>query len=162
MPIVVTTKRYLNKILASTERTGIESKLIILEPEGRNTCPATTLAVALSLDKNKDDNFIVMPSDHYISMNKRFYDSCKLISKQMEKNHLFLFGVDPDFPSSQFGYILASKGGSVVEIEKFVEKPKFEKAKSPISSPAISAAVSLRVYISCESHMRWPKGLKNQ
>ena len=129
-PIVVTTKRYMNKILASTERTGIENKLIILEPEGRNTCPAATLAVALSMDKNKDDNFIVMPSDHYISMNKRFYDSCKLISKKIEKNHLFLFGVNPDFPSSQFGYILASKGGSVVEIEKFVEKPKFEKAKS--------------------------------
>ena len=129
-PIIVTADRYLDKIIASTEKTGLDAELIVLEPQGKNTYPAITLATALCINKLKDECFIVMPSDHYISKNKKFYTSCRLSMKEMGNNKLVIFGVKPDFPSDQFGYILSSgEKGSIVKIKEFIEKPDNKKTK---------------------------------
>ena len=135
-PIVVTSKDYLNKVLESLERTGIESKIVILEPESKNTLAAITSAVYLQSKNTENENFIVLPSDHYVSINKKFLEACKNAFKGLNQDNLVLFGVKPRYPSTEFGYIKSSK--EIPEkVDYFIEKPDSIKAKNLFKSEQV-------------------------
>jgi len=122
-PIIVTSERYLKQIQNSIERTGINPSLIVLEPESKNTFAPIIASVIVSNKEFKDEKFIAMPSDHYISNNHNFHQTCKKTLKTNKEN-LFLFGVKPEYPSQEYGYINKRKD----KIE-FLEKPSIEIAK---------------------------------
>ena len=122
-PIIVISKKHLEQIQDSFERTGLKPSLIVLEPESKNTLSPIISASILSNKELKDEKFIAMPSDHYISNNLNFYKACKKTLK-IDKENLFLFGVKPEYPSQEYGYIKGEKD----KIE-FIEKPSTEIAK---------------------------------
>jgi len=137
-PIIVTSERYLNHVNESLLRTGIDVESIILEPEAKNTFPAITVASILALKKNKSENFIVTPSDHYISLNKAFYNCCLLAMRNLDKSGLILMGVVPKYPSEDFGYIsTATQDTEIKAVESFIEKPDIEKSKKLINNPNV-------------------------
>ena len=125
-PIVVTSEKYLKHVSKAFERTGIKPSLIALEPESKNTYSAITLAALLSNEELGKDRLIIMPSDHYISNNMNFYQACKNALKE-DKESLYLFGIKPEYASSEYGYISFDEG-SLKKIE-FIEKPNAKKAK---------------------------------
>ena len=86
-PIIVTSERYLKQIQDSFERTGLKPSLIIIEPESKNTFPPIISASILSNKELKDKKFIAMPSDHYISNNQNFYNTCKKLLIQIKKTY---------------------------------------------------------------------------
>jgi len=133
-PIIVTSEDYLEYVEDSIIRTGVEPEKIILEPFPRNTFPAISLAVMTASLKQKDEDFIVTPSDHYISKNKEFHDSCEIAKKSIEGEGLILFGVRPENASPEFGYITAkSLEEDINRVNNFVEKPDNQKAKKMIA-----------------------------
>jgi len=137
-PIIVTSERYLNQVNESLFRTGIEAETIILEPQSKNTFPAITMAVILALQKNKSENFIALPSDHYISVNKSFYDSCLLARTNVEKGGLILMGITPQHPSKEYGYVLtASSDTKIKPVASFIEKPNLKKSEELIKNPDV-------------------------
>tara|TARA_B110000014_G_scaffold151955_1_gene106192 strand:+ start:154 stop:1392 length:1239 start_codon:yes stop_codon:yes gene_type:complete len=137
-PIIVTSERYLEHVNESLLRTGIEAERIILEPEAKNTFPAITMAIILALEKDKSENFIVTPSDHYISINKNFHDCCLLARNNLDKKGLILMGITPQHPSKDFGYISTnSQGTSIKSVRNFIEKPDLEKSKKLIKNPNV-------------------------
>ena len=133
-PIVVTSERYLEQTSKAFERTGLKPSLIILEPESKNTFPAILSAVLSSSNSYINEHFIAMPSDHYISNNKKFYKACKEALKGNQEC-LSLFGAKPEYPSTEYGYI------SYKEKEnkniKFIEKPDIKKAKELYSNKRV-------------------------
>ena len=122
-PIIVTSKKYLKQVNDSFERTGLKPFLIVLEPESKNTFAPIIAAAVLNKGELSDEKFIVIPSDHYISNNNKFYKAC---NKNLKRNNqaLSLFGVKPEYPSQEYGYISKQKD----KIE-FIEKPALEIAK---------------------------------
>ena len=139
-PIIVTSERYLIYVNESLSRTGIEAEIIILEPDAKNTFPAITMAIILALKKDKSENFIVTPSDHHISVNKPFYDSCLLARNNLEKKGLTLMGIAPHFPSTEYGYILTASNDNeskIKTVECFIEKPDLDKSKELIKNPDV-------------------------
>lgn len=133
-PIIVTSTKYINFVNDSLLLNKIEAETIILEPEAKNTCPAITMAVMLALQKDASENFIVSPSDHYISSDKKFYDACNVSIKEIEVSRLILMGIKPERPSVEYGYISTEK--SDLEFKKvlgFIEKPDLAKSKTLIS-----------------------------
>ena len=134
-PLIVTSERYLEQVNESLLRTGIEAERIILEPEAKNTFPAITMAIILALEKDKSENFIVTPSDHYISINKNFHDCCLLARNNLDKEGLILMGIAPQHPSKDFGYISTSSQDSKIKsVESFIEKPNLEESKKLIKN----------------------------
>ena len=114
--IIVTNNKYYQLAKTQVEKLNLKKVIFILEPIGRNTAPAVTIA-CLSL--NKDEIVVVSPSDHYI-MNKNKYCSDIMKSKVYAKNnYLVTFGIRPSKPDTGFGYIKAN-GENVVS---FHEKP---------------------------------------
>ena len=137
-PIIVTSERYLEQVNLSLLRTGIEAEKIILEPEAKNTFPAITMAILLALQKDKSENFIVAPSDHYISIIKNFHDCCLLARSNLDKGGLILMGIDPQYPSKDYGYISTNLQDTKIKIVKsFIEKPDLKESKKLIKDPSV-------------------------
>ena len=137
-PIVVTSVDYKKYIEESIERTGVEPELIILEPSSRNTFPAFLYAVLVQQLKNKDEIFFITPSDHHIAKNREFHNSCANVLELKGKDGLMLFGVKPERPSSEYGYILSKNlSHKINPIKLFVEKPEIQEAKELMSEEGV-------------------------
>ena len=130
-PIVVTSEKYLKQVSKAFERTGLKPSLIVLEPESKNTFSAITLAALLSSEELGKDRLIIMPSDHYISNNMNFYQACKNALKGDEEA-LYLFGIKPQYATSEYGYISFDEGRS--KKIKFIEKPNAKKVKELLAN----------------------------
>jgi mannose-1-phosphate guanylyltransferase len=111
---------------------------ILKEPIAKNTA-ACILYAALYLQKKYDDCVMtVLPSDHYITNVSSFRavleKACQLAE---QADNLVTIGIKPSFPSTGYGYINLNKNilqNEAYEVNEFVEKPSFEKAKQYLSS----------------------------
>ena len=104
------------------EELGIQDIAFILEPLGRNTAPAITIA-CLALEK--DDIVFVTPSDHYIQDEGKYGGILERAETLAAAGYLVTFGIKPLSPETGFGYIEAD-GENVVS---FREKPNEETAR---------------------------------
>jgi len=108
----------------------------LLEPEGRNTAPAVTLAAHKVAEQfGPDTLMLVLAADHLIQDQERFIASVKDAINLAQQSYLVTFGIVPTGPETGFGYIEAGEalmqGQKVV---RFIEKPTLEKAKSYLGS----------------------------
>lgn len=100
---------------------------ILLEPVGRNTAPAMTLA-ALEASRGGDDPvLVVMPADHVIADVPAFQSVVQRAVSLARGGVAVTFGITPDCPETGYGYIqrgaaLVEDGGAF-ELARFVEKP---------------------------------------
>jgi mannose-1-phosphate guanylyltransferase/mannose-6-phosphate isomerase len=110
---------------------GKTPETIILEPEGRNTAPALTLA-ALYLSRSAPDSLMaVMPADHVITEREAFLEAVCKGSGPAREGSLVTFGVVPDAPETGYGYIKRNaelEAGQAFSVARFVEKPDLETA----------------------------------
>ena len=135
-PIIVTSEEYLYLVEKSLSKTGLEVEKIFLEPESKNTFSASVLPVLDALKRNKKERYMVMPSDHFITFNKSFYETCTIIKNQFRKKALILLGVVPDNPSTEYGYISVDTSNEEIKrVKSFIEKPDLEKAKLLMKQP---------------------------
>ena len=118
-------------------RWGARRPRIILEPQGKNTAPALTLA-ALALDATGSDGvMLVMPADHYIQDLEAFHQAVRQGARLAEAGNIVTFGIVPTSPEIGFGYIktgtpLNSADGTQTgyHIAAFTEKPGAEEARA--------------------------------
>ena len=114
----------------------VSATKIIAEPAGKNTAPAIALAAVKLFRKDPDAMMVVLPSDHIIGDGAAFRKTLKAAVELAESGALVTFGVKPKSPHTGYGYIKAKRGvykkaGAFKArlVERFVEKPKLEKAK---------------------------------
>ena len=116
---------------------GISSPQIVLEPVGKNTAPAVTVA-ALYASRNGDDPvLLVLPADHLIRDVGKFHEAVRIGYRLATEGNLITFGIVPTAPETGYGYI--RKGAALdppvaVRIERFVEKPDINRAKEYVAS----------------------------
>ena len=66
---------------------------------------------------------IFFPSDHLIGKNKQFNKSIISSKKYLNKNNIFIFGIKPTSPSSEYGYFLTKKiSKNLNKVDRFIEK----------------------------------------
>ena len=135
-PIIVTSEEYLSLVEESLSKTGLEVERVILEPESKNTFSALSLPVLASIKQNKEERYMVLPSDHYIPLNKSFYETCTNIKNLFKREAMTLLGVLPDNPSIEYGYISIKPSNDELKyVKSFIEKPKLDKAKQLLKQP---------------------------
>jgi mannose-1-phosphate guanylyltransferase/mannose-6-phosphate isomerase len=116
---------------------GQKPATIILEPEGRNTAPALTLAALFLAAEDPDALMLAMPADHVITDRAAFLDAVTLGRRHAEDGELVTFGVTPGAPETGYGYIKrgdALAGGQTFRVESFVEKPDIPTAEMYLAS----------------------------
>lgn len=131
-PLLVCNEEHRFLIAEQLRQMGMTPADIILEPVGRNTAPALTLAaLALMKHSSNDALMLVMPADHVIQSTTKFHSAVKEGSALAEKGRLVTFGIVPATPETGYGYI---RRGSGNEVEAFVEKPDASTAAKYLAS----------------------------
>jgi len=137
-PIIVSNEEYRFITAEQLRQIGVKAAKIILEPFGRNTAPALTLAALTAMDSGNDPVLVVMPADHVISNNAAFQVAISIGIPHAESGKLVTFGIKPTHPETGYGYIRAGTSGATqndaLEIAAFVEKPDAATAERYVSS----------------------------
>ena len=115
---------------------GLEPGNIILEPVGRNTAPAALVAALINAEHDPERLILLLPSDHVIDDTHGFQATIEQGVDAAQSGNIITFGVRPDAPETGCGYIetIARNGESVLDVERFVEKPSHEKAEEYLCS----------------------------
>jgi mannose-1-phosphate guanylyltransferase / mannose-6-phosphate isomerase len=128
-PMVVSNEEY-RFVIAEQMRLIDRHATILLEPAGRNTAPALTLA-ALAVNQDKADALLlVMPADHIMLDTAAFLIAVRQGAELAEEGLIVTFGITPDAPETSYGYIQAGKPHHGAQrITRFVEKPDLVTAQ---------------------------------
>ena len=133
-PMVVCNEDY-RFVIAEQLRLMGKPGTIVLEPTGRNTAPALTLA-ALAASRNASDPILlVMPADHVITDVAAFQNAVRQGAALADGGAVVTFGITPEAPETGYGYIqsgaaFAAPSASARLIARFVEKPDLATAQA--------------------------------
>ena len=110
---------------------------IVLEPFGRNTCPAAAVAAILATRRNPDSLILLMPADHSIGDVAAFQAAVEVGTKAAEQGYFVLFGITPDAPETGYGYIQCGESlddPRIRRVQGFKEKPDADTAAGYVAS----------------------------
>ena len=130
-PIISTNNKYLSQVRRSLKNVNIKKYKIVLEPAKKNTAPAI-LSSALIKDIPLKQSLMYFAADHLIEKTSIFNRSIKNNVKNLDDKNIFIFGIKPTNPSSEYGYFLTKKIKNINKVSKFIEKPNILKAKQVI------------------------------
>jgi len=140
-PIVVCNEAHRFLVAEQLRMLARRPSAIILEPKGRNTAPALTVASLEATRDGKDPVLLVMPADHNIRGEARFRAAAAQALELAEQGGVVTFGIVPDKPETGYGYIrqgeaLAGPGiaGGAYRLDAFVEKPDVGTAEQYLAS----------------------------
>jgi len=132
VPIISTNLKYLKEVKKHLKKHKISKYKIVLEPAKRNTAPAI-LASALIKDIPNEQPLMFFAADHLIEKANIFNKAINKNKTNLTDQNIFIFGIKPTSPSSEYGYFLTKKvKGNINKVTKFIEKPKEAKAKQVI------------------------------
>jgi len=123
------------------ELSQIPAKNIISEPFGRNTAACIGLAATIISNRDADAIMAVMTADHIIEPPDLFLKALKCAEKlATETNALITFGIKPNEPSVNYGYIQRSEERinlqdfQIYDVKCFTEKPDRATAEGFVQS----------------------------
>ncbi len=106
---------------------------LLLEPVGRNTAPAITLAALQASENGQDPILVVTPADQTIRNDSTFTAALQQSIRAATAGGIVVLGITPDKPETGYGYIRQSGSvGAYGEyiVSQFAEKPTLEAAKT--------------------------------
>lgn len=135
-PLIVSNEEHRFLVAEQIRQIGCSFEKIILEPVGRNTAPALTLAALAATRGGQDPLLLVMPADHVIQNVDAFQQTLLNGAQLAEKNYLVTFGIVPCSPETGYGYIMkgVELSGDATTIARFVEKPDIATAEQYLQS----------------------------
>jgi len=115
-------------------RIDVHPECIILEPIGKNTAPAVTMAALAA--KDPEDILLVLPADHVIGNVAAFQEAVIKAGELAQQGFLVTFGVVPTAAETGYGYIKRSHENiaDAFKVAEFVEKPNAAVAQAYVDS----------------------------
>jgi mannose-1-phosphate guanylyltransferase/mannose-6-phosphate isomerase len=139
-PVIVCNESHRFTAAAQMQAIDFSYSDIILEPVGRNTCPAITVGALSAMRNGEDPDLLVLPADHIIREDDLFASAVQKASRLTSQGKIITFGIVPDRPETGYGYIHKgeylpgeSDSGACL-VREFFEKPDYKKACSYVES----------------------------
>ncbi len=137
-PLVVCNEEHRFLIAEQLRAAERSAQRLLLEPIGRNTAPALTIAAHSVMAGSDDPVMLVMAADHIIRDEARFHTAVLMGLELALNGHIVTFGIVPDRPETGYGYI--QKGSRLkghdraCALKAFVEKPDTKTAQDYLES----------------------------
>jgi mannose-1-phosphate guanylyltransferase/mannose-6-phosphate isomerase len=139
-PIIVCNESHRFLAAAQMQAINMAYSDIVLEPVGRNTCPAISVGVLAAMKNGDDPDVLVLPADHLIREDDLFASAVQKGSELTSNGKIITFGIVPDRPETGYGYIHkgapvpgdANEGACLVR--EFFEKPDYQRACAYVDS----------------------------
>ena len=135
-PLVICNEDHRFLVAEQFRKHSLSTSGIILEPIGKNTCPAIALAAFQAVKTNEDPYLLVLAADHSIGDRDSFQKAIHQAYETAKTGSLVTFGIIPTSPETGYGYI--KKGKSLNKyayyVDGFKEKPNIILANEYINS----------------------------
>lgn len=131
-PMVVCNEEY-RFVIAEQLRLMGASGAVVLEPVGKNTAPALTIAALSAIKNGANPVLLVMPADHVITDRAAFQAAVSKGAALALQGAVVTFGITPETPETGYGYIQTGEvfgEQDARKIARFVEKPDLATAQS--------------------------------
>ena len=128
-PCVVGNEEHRFLILDQLREQGAEPSAVVLEPVGRNTAPALTLAALQALEDGGDPVLVVTPADQTVTDGAAFATALREAVRLAADGSVVILGIRPDRPETGYGYVRCEPGSSALAVAQFVEKPDLKTAE---------------------------------
>jgi len=133
-PILICNESHRFIVAEQMREIKVKPNSIILEPIGKNTAPAITLAALKALEDGNNPILIVLASDHLIKDNESFIKSLNSAINLAISNRISTFGIIPSSAETGYGYIESTENLNLEtlegsEIKRFIEKPEKQIAE---------------------------------
>lgn len=122
-PLVVGNEEHRFLVLDQLREVKLEPAAVLLEPVGRNTAPALTLAALQALEGGADPVLVVTPADQTVTDEAAFTQALKQAVAIAADGAITILGITPDRPETGYGYIRAEAAAGAPKVTQFVEKP---------------------------------------
>jgi mannose-1-phosphate guanylyltransferase/mannose-6-phosphate isomerase len=123
-PLVVGNAEHRFLALEQLREQGVEPASVILEPVGRNTAPALTLAALAATEGAADPVLVVSPADQTVTDIPAFTAALQQAVRGAAAGAIVILGITPDRPETGYGYIRSVGGDDgLARVAQFVEKP---------------------------------------
>jgi mannose-1-phosphate guanylyltransferase/mannose-6-phosphate isomerase len=122
--ITVTGEEHRFLVSEQLREVGIKFGATLLEPVGRNTAPALTLAALAAIEEGEDPILIVTPADQSVNNTEAFALAIQQAIAMAASDCIVILGITPDRAETGYGYIKTSIFPEpTASVERFVEKP---------------------------------------
>lgn len=131
--LVVTNEEHRFLALEQLRETQDLQATLLLEPVGRNTAPAITLAALKASENGQDPILVVTPADQTVQNDATFTIALQQSIRSAAAGGIVILGITPDKPETGYGYIQHfGSAGALGEflVSQFAEKPSLEVAKT--------------------------------
>ncbi|MDA8599983.1 mannose-1-phosphate guanylyltransferase/mannose-6-phosphate isomerase [Burkholderiaceae bacterium] len=145
-PVVVAGDEHRFLVIDQLREVGVDQATMLLEPVGRNTAPALTLAALAATETGEDPILVVTPADQHIPDSHAFNRSMNRAITQAALGHIVTLGIQPTRPETGFGYIQVSESvvvaaadehgdasGVALDVLSFLEKPNLDEAQAYVA-----------------------------
>jgi mannose-1-phosphate guanylyltransferase / mannose-6-phosphate isomerase len=129
-PLIVGNEEHRFLVLDQLREIKTEPSAVLLEPVGRNTAPAVTLAALQALDTGGDPVLVVTSADQTVTDGAAFTAALKGAVRMAAEGAIAILGVTPDRPETGYGYIRADGE----KVAQFVEKPDQATAEKYVAA----------------------------
>jgi mannose-1-phosphate guanylyltransferase/mannose-6-phosphate isomerase len=110
---------------------------LLLEPAGRNTAPALTLAAMHAIEDGQDPILVVTPADQTVMNGPAFTEALKKSVRAAADGSIVILGITPNKPETGYGYIKHQGPIGVngeYTVAQFAEKPDLATAERYVAS----------------------------
>jgi mannose-1-phosphate guanylyltransferase/mannose-6-phosphate isomerase len=130
-PCIVGNEEHRFLVLDQLRELALPPATVLLEPMGRNTAPAMTLAALHATARDADPVLVVTPADQTVTDDAAFTTALRQAVREAAGGSFVILGITPDRPETGFGYIRANghAGNPVLGVAQFVEKPDLATAQ---------------------------------
>ncbi|MFM7531609.1 MAG: mannose-1-phosphate guanylyltransferase/mannose-6-phosphate isomerase [Rubrivivax sp.] len=136
-PLVVGNEEHRFLVLDQLREARLEPSAVVLEPAGRNTAPALTLAALAACEGGADPVLAVTPADHTVTDPAAFTAALRRAVDAAAQGAIVVLGVTPDRPETGYGYVRAGAAAAgsasaheAPAVQRFVEKPDLATAQA--------------------------------
>jgi mannose-1-phosphate guanylyltransferase / mannose-6-phosphate isomerase len=122
-PLVVGNDDHRFLLLEQLREQGVTDGTLLLEPVGRNTAPALTLAALAALEGGGDPVLAMTPADQTVIDVPAFTAAMRRAAELAQGGAIVTLGIVPTRAETGYGYIQAATPGRESAVRGFVEKP---------------------------------------
>ncbi|MFN3860660.1 MAG: mannose-1-phosphate guanylyltransferase/mannose-6-phosphate isomerase [Roseateles sp.] len=133
-PCVVGNDEHRFLVLDQLREIRLEPSSVLLEPQGRNTAPALTLAALAALEDGQDPVLVVTPADQTVTQPAAFTAALQEAIRIAAEGAITILGITPDRPETGYGYIRTADDAGGLAVAQFVEKPDLATAQKYLAT----------------------------
>ena len=122
-PLIVGNAEHRFLALEQMREMRVEPAAVILEPVGRNTAPALTLAALAAREGGADPVLVVSPADQTVTDRTAFTAALRAAVHGAAGGAIVILGITPTSPETAYGYIRSTPADGLHKVAQFVEKP---------------------------------------